>query len=128
MTYKTEYSFTLPRGLLDASGNLQRNGVMRLAYAQDEIQAVNDPRVQANQAYLPVALLSRVIVRLGEFSPVTPQMVESLFASDLAFLEDFYMRINSHSAVIVGAVCPQCGTHFHLQVAPLDTETASPGD
>lgn len=128
MTYKTEYSFTLPRGYLDAAGNLHRHGIIRLAYAQDEIQAVNDPRVQANQAYLPVALLSRVIQRLGEIEPVTPQVIEGLFASDLAYLEDLYMRVNSQSAVIVGAVCPQCGNHFHLQVAPLDQVVPTPGD
>jgi hypothetical protein len=45
---------------------------MRLATAMDEIEAVNDPRVQANEAYLPVVLLSRVVLRLGA-SPVNPR-------------------------------------------------------
>ena len=38
---------------------------MRLSVALDEIEAVNEPRVQENEAYLPVALLSRVVSRLG---------------------------------------------------------------
>ena len=46
-------------------GNLHRDGVMRLATAADEILPLKDPRVQANQAYLVVILLSRVITRLG---------------------------------------------------------------
>ena len=38
---------------------------MRLATAADEILPLKDPRVQANQAYLIVILLSRVVTRLG---------------------------------------------------------------
>jgi hypothetical protein len=34
---KTEYEFVLPRGYVDAEGNVHREGVMRLANAKDEI-------------------------------------------------------------------------------------------
>ena len=63
--FQTEYEFTLPLGYLDAEGNLHRDGVMRLATAADEILPLKDPRVQSNQAYLIVILLSRVVTRLG---------------------------------------------------------------
>jgi hypothetical protein len=92
---------------------------MRLATARDEIESIQDPRVQENEAYLPVLLLQRVITRLGALPAVTPQVVEDLFASDLSYLEDLYLRLNSHEVVQVGAVCPHCSAHFRLQVAPL---------
>lgn len=123
MTFETEFDFTLPRGYIDANGAVQRQGRIRLATARDEIQCWQDPRVQANDAYLPVLLLSRVIVRLGDLPAVSPQVVEGLFASDLAYLEDLYQRLNSPQAVFVGAACPKCGAQFALQVAPLETES-----
>ena len=55
---QTEYAFTLPKGYIDKDGNLHRQGVMRLANAKDEIAPLQDPRVQRNQAYLVVILLS----------------------------------------------------------------------
>ncbi len=91
--------------------------------ALDEIESLKDPRVLANEAYLPVVLLSRVVTRLGDLAQIGPQIIEGLFAVDLAYLEDLYMRLNSPEKVVVSAVCPQCSTQFHLQVAPL-SETA----
>ena len=116
---QTEYEFFLPRGFIDAQGRVHRRGSMRLATAIDEIEAVNDPRVQANEAYLPVILLSRVVLRLGELPLVNPQVLESLFASDMAYLEDVYLRLNSQEQVVLGVACPHCGGRFDLQVAPL---------
>jgi hypothetical protein len=119
MKLKMEFEFTLPRGFLDDRGEVHREGCMRLATALDEIEALQDPRVQVNEAYLPVILLSRVIVRLGTVSTVSPQIIARLFASDLAYLEDLYQRLNCAEQVILGAVCPQCSSQFQLQVAPL---------
>jgi hypothetical protein len=122
MTLQTTFDFTLPRGYLDASGTVHREGSMRLALAIDEIQALQDPRGQANEAYLPVLLLQRVVTRLGNLTAITPQVIEGLFASDLAYLEDLYLRMNSPSPVIMGTTCPSCGSAFPLQVAPLSAE------
>ena len=119
MNLQTEFEFALPYGYVDATGQVHRDGLMRLATAQDEIQAVSDPRAQANEAYLPVVLLSRVVTRLGNLPAVTPPVIEGLFAADLAYLEDLYLRLNSPEHVILGAVCPHCGKPFQLQVAPL---------
>jgi hypothetical protein len=114
-----EFEFELPRGYLGEDGQLQRKGSMRLATARDEIEPLRDPRVQANEAYLVILLLSRVITRLGNLEAVTPGVVEGLFASDLAYLQDLYQRLNAPESVIVGAVCPNCSTQFQLRVAPL---------
>lgn len=119
MAFVQEFVFSLPRGYIDAEGQLHREGRMRLATALDEIETVQDPRVQANEAYLPVVLLSRVLLQLGSLPVVTPQIVADLYAMDLAYLEDLYRRLNHPEQVTIGAVCPHCNTQFQLQVAPL---------
>ncbi len=114
-----EIEFQLPRGYVDPEGRTHRLGKMRLATALDEIEPLNDPRVQANEAYLVILLLARVVTQLGDLPVVNPQVIEGLFASDLAYLQDIYQRVNAPANVIVGAVCPNCSTQFQLQVAPL---------
>lgn len=91
---QTEFEFTLPKGYLDAEGNLHRKGVMRLARAIDEIAPLKDPRVKANPAYATVIILSRVITQLGALEAVTPAIIEEFFAGDLSFLQQFYRQIN----------------------------------
>jgi len=126
MTLHTEFPFTLPRGYVDASGLVHSPGRMRLATAQDEIEAYQDPRVQANEAYLPVVLFSRVIVQLGSLPAITPQVIEGLFASDLSYLEDLYQLLNNPGRVTLGVVCPQCGTQFQVQVSPIEADETNP--
>ena len=115
---QTEFEFALPHGYIDDGGKVHRLGQMRLATALDEIESVGHPRVQTNEAYLPVVLLSRVITQLGSLSSVTPQVVEQLFAADIAYLEDLYLRLNSYDGMVVRATCPHCSSELHLKVAP----------
>src|SRR5580765_8260847 len=103
--FQTEYEFSLPMGFVDADGNLHREGVMRLATAADEILPLKDPRVQTNEAYLTVILLSRVIARLGGVAQVNPKVIEGLYAGDLAYLQEFYNRINRTGRPTVDASC-----------------------
>lgn len=119
MSFATEFVFTLPRGYIDTAGQVHRTGRMRLATARDEIQALQDPRVQANEAYLPVLLLSRVLTQLGVLPGITPEIIADLFVIDFAYLEDLYQRLNSPEPVVIGAVCPYCSGQFQLQVTPL---------
>ena len=93
-SFQTEVEFELPKGYLDESGMLHRRGTMRLATAADEILPLRDPRVQQNEAYLAVIVLSRVITRLGSLPDVHTGTIEGLFASDLAFLERLYETFN----------------------------------
>ncbi len=121
MTMQTEFPFTLPCGYADGEGNLHRDGVMRLATAYDEIAPMKDSRVQANPGYLVLILLSRVITRLGELQHINPKVVEGLFAGDLAFLQDFYRRVNDSGSDRLAVRCPHCEEEFEV-------ETASPGE
>jgi hypothetical protein len=92
--FKTEFEFTLPCGYLDEDGTLHRDGVMRRATAADEILPLKDARVVKNPAYLVVVLLSRVLTRLGGVPSITTKVVEGLYATDLAFLQNLYNEIN----------------------------------
>jgi hypothetical protein len=115
---RTEFEFTLPRGYLDAAGSVHQTGAMRLATAADEIAPLRDPRVVANQAYLVVVLLARVITRLGTLPQVDTAVVEGLFSADLAYLQDLYRRINDPAPPRVAATCPACQTQFEVEVPP----------
>lgn len=91
---QTEFEFELPKGYLDADGNLHRKGIMRLSRAIDEIVPLRDPRVKSNPAYATVIILSRVITKLGALDEVSPMVIEGLFACDLNYLQKFYRQIN----------------------------------
>jgi hypothetical protein len=115
--FQTEYEFTLPFGYVDGEGTLHRDGVMRLATAGDEILPLKDPRVQQNQAYLILILLSRVVTRLGSVGQVTPKTIEGLWAADLAYLQELYNRINRNGAATVDALCPKCAHEFAVEMS-----------
>jgi hypothetical protein len=91
---QTQFPFTLPKGYVDEDGQLHRTGVMRLATGRDEIEPLRDVRVAENEAYLTVVMLARVITELGTIRPVTTNVVEGLFAVDLAYLQEFYGIVN----------------------------------
>ena len=114
---RTEYPFTLPRGYVDEAGRVHRDGVMRLATARDEITTQSDQRAKQNPAYLTVLLLERTVTALGDVPVVDTFVVESLFASDLAFLQDLYRRINADGHTEVAVSCPHCGNDFAVDVA-----------
>ena len=112
MAFKTEFSFTLPRGYVDKNGNVHKDGVMRLATAKDEILPLQDYRVQNNRAYLVIILLSRVVTKLGDLESINPGVIENLYSTDLQFLQDFYRQVNEEGTNKVQVACPECG-HAH---------------
>lgn len=113
---QTEFAFTLPQGYVDAQGNLHRQGTMRLATALDEIEPLQDARVRANEAYLTILVLSRVVTSLGEARQVNPAMIEGLFSADLAYLQRLYIQVNDTGTSLVETQCPTCGTRFDLDL------------
>ncbi|WP_406120929.1 hypothetical protein [Streptomyces sp. NBC_00989] len=115
-TLRTEFPFQLPRGYVDESGTVHQDGVMRLATARDELVPLRDVRVQENPAYLSVVLLGRVITRLGSVPMVHDGIVENMFASDLAFLQDFYRQINAEGHTRAAVQCPHCAEPFEVEL------------
>jgi hypothetical protein len=114
---QTEFPFTLPRGYVDGDGDLHREGVMRLATAQDEVLPLKDPRVQANPGYLVIILLARVVTRLGEVPDVNPKVIEGLFSGDLSYLEDLYRTINENGRDRLAVTCPHCDGAFEVAIS-----------
>ena len=116
MAFQTEFEFTLPRGFVDKDGGVHKKGVMRLATAKDEILPLQDYRVQNNRAYLVIILLSRVISKLGDLKSINPSVIEDLYSADLAYLQDFYRRVNEDGSSKVNATCPECKHKFQLDL------------
>ncbi|CCH32466.1 hypothetical protein ABZ816_23990 [Actinosynnema sp. NPDC047251] len=113
----TVFDFELPRGYVDADGVVHRHGKMRLATARDELRPQIDLRVKENPGYLSVVLLSQVITELGAVTEIHPGVVEQMYATDIAFLQDFYRRVNSEGHTRAGVSCPSCGTAFEVDLA-----------
>ena len=115
-TLRTEFDFELPRGYVDDAGVFHRRGAMRLSTARDELVPLRDVRVRENPAYLSVVLLGRVITRLGTLPMVHDGIVENMFASDLAFLQDFYEQINAEGHTLASVTCPNCAEDFEIDL------------
>jgi hypothetical protein len=116
---QTEFDFTLPRGISDGNGGVERDGVMRLATARDEIEPLRDPAVRSNEAYLTVLLLSRVVTRIGSVTEITPKVIEDLFAADFDHLQQLYERLNTDSDSVGVVACPECGHEFEVDLGEI---------
>lgn len=106
------YPFRLPRGYVDVEGTRHREGQMRLATAGDELSALRDPRVKADESYMNPLILSKVITMLGTLPEVTPEVIEGLFIADMEFLQDMYDTINKAEKPQIQVTCPHCGKQF----------------
>jgi hypothetical protein len=113
---RTEFDFVLPRGYVDGDGVVHRDGTMRLATARDELLPLYDGRVKERPEYLSVVLLARVVTKLGDVD-VTDWVIEHLFASDLAFLQDLYRRINQEGHTRAAVTCPDCKHDFTVDLS-----------
>lgn len=116
---QTQFPFTLPIGLVDPEGNVHREGMMRLATAYDEIEPLKDPRVRSNPGYLVIILLARVITQLGTLDHLNTKAIENLYAGDMAYLQDFYERINLNGHSRLRVACPHCAGEFEVETAGL---------
>lgn len=114
---QTEFEFRLPYGYVDRSGVVHRDGVMRMATARDELVPLHDGRVRENPAYLTVILVSRVLTRLGTLTDIHPGIVEDMFASDVAFLQELYRKVNQEGHTRTAVSCPSCHHEFTVDVA-----------
>ena len=117
---RSEFAFTLPRGFVDAGGTVHREGTMRLATARDEIEPLRDPEVRRNEAYLSVLLLSRTVVRIGEVTEITPEVIEALYAADFDHLQRLYERVNTDGETVGVVHCPECSHEFEVDLTDIE--------
>ena len=117
---KSEYAFTLPRGLVDSDGNVHREGTMRLATARDEIEPLRSAEVRSNEAFLSVLLLARTVTRIGGFTQITPELVENLYAADFDHLQRLYERINADGEAVGVVACPACSNQFEVDLTEIE--------
>jgi hypothetical protein len=117
---QTQIEFTLPRGFVDERGGVHRVGTMRLATARDEIEPLRELDVRQNSAYLTVLLLARTVIRIGEITDVTPEMVENLYAADFDHLQRLYERINSDGEAVGVVSCPECSHRFEVDLTDIE--------
>jgi hypothetical protein len=105
--FKTEFSFRLPRGYVDEDGKVHRDGVVPL----------QDYRVQGNRAYLVIILLSRVITKLGDLPRISVETIEGLFSTDLAYLQEYYRKINEEGGTPKHHItCPKCSHEMDVDM------------
>jgi hypothetical protein len=117
---QTEFTFTLPKGYVDETGTVHREGIMRLATARDEIEPLRDALVRHNEAYLAVLLLSRVITRVGTVTEIDPEFVEGLYAADFDHLQRLYERINTDGEAVGAVTCPHCAQDFEVDLTDIE--------
>lgn len=120
---QTSFDFVLPRGFVDNQGNVHREGSMRLATARDELMPLLDPKVREHEAFLSLVLLARVVTRLGTLTHIDDQVIGGLWATDLAFLQDLYRRINTEGTTVAEVTCPHCS-----QLVMVDVGGGAPGE
>jgi len=117
---QTEVSFKLPKGYVDGAGTLHREGTMRLATARDEIEPLRDAEVRQNEAYLSVLLLARVVIRIGEITDVTSEVIEGLYAADFDHLQRLYERLNTDGEAVGSVTCPSCSHAFEVDLSEIE--------
>ncbi|NEQ20788.1 MAG: phage tail assembly protein [Microcoleus sp. SIO2G3] len=122
----TEYDFTLPRGLVDETGVVHRQGIIRLATAKDELMTQKDQRVKNDPAYSTLVMLAQVITSLGSLTTITPEILENLFTQDLAYLRELYNRINQQDSSSQPVQCPECSYQFEVEFALSGESSATP--
>jgi hypothetical protein len=120
---QTSFDFVLPRGFVDNQGNVHREGSMRLATARDELMPLLDPKVREHEAFLSLVLLARVVTKLGTLTHIDDQVIGGLWATDLAFLQDLYRRINTEGTTVAEVTCPHCS-----QLVMVDVGGGAPGE
>ncbi|WP_372371230.1 phage tail assembly protein [Candidatus Uabimicrobium sp. HlEnr_7] len=119
MDIATQFEFSLPMGYVDNEGVVHKNGVIRLATAADEIFPNKNAKVKTNPSYLPIVLLSRVIVELGTVDVINTNVIENLFTKDFTYLQDLYNRLNEHGEDTFRTKCPNCSAKIKVDVPSL---------
>ncbi|MCG8367217.1 MAG: hypothetical protein MJA27_28250, partial [Pseudanabaenales cyanobacterium] len=99
----TNVPFELPQGLETATGQVCRQGQMRLATGADELAAQRAAQMMDNDAYGVLVRLSRVISFTDQpcLSPASPDHPDTLSPDDLGnlFMPDLHYLIERYNTI-----------------------------
>ncbi len=98
---KAEFEFKLPKGLIDANGELHDRGKMKLLTASDEL-IVQDLSNRDRNIDIVFLLLSQAIAKLGNLNKVTPQLLEQLFLLDFLYLQNLFGQLQPQNMTTSG--------------------------
>ena len=96
-----EFDFKLPKGLIDANGELHAQGKMRLLTAQDEL-IVQELASRDRNTDIVFLLLAQAIAKLGNLHQVTAQQLEQLFLPDFVCLQDLFRQLQPQNVTTSG--------------------------
>jgi hypothetical protein len=96
-----EFDFKLPKGLVDAHGELHAQGKMKLLTAKDEL-IVQDLSNRDRNLDIVFLLLSLAIAKLGNLHQVTSQQLEQLFLPDFVYLQDLFSQLQPQNVTSSG--------------------------
>jgi len=96
-----EFDFKLPKGLIDANGEVHTRGKMRLLTAKDEM-IVQDLSRRNPDTDLVFLLLVQAIAKLGTLSTVTTQQLEQLFLPDFLYLQNLFGSLQPQNVTTSG--------------------------
>ncbi len=122
---QTSFELFLPKGFVDDDGYVHRDVTMRLATARDELEPLRDPRVRdAEDPFLTLVVLGRVLARIGPFEDITADDVCSLFAADLAYLQDCYSAVNFGTTAEIAEIVADADARRAEAIAEAEAEAA----
>lgn len=96
-----EFDFKLPKGLIDANGELHAQGKMRLLTAKDEM-IVQDLSRRNPNLDIVFLLLAQAIAKLGNLQQVTAQQLEQLFLPDFVYFQDLFSQLQPQNVTASG--------------------------
>ncbi|MCL1491705.1 MAG: phage tail assembly protein [Pseudanabaena sp. Salubria-1] len=96
-----EFDLKLPKGLVDANGELHAQGKMRLLTAKDEL-IVQDLSSRDRNIDIVFLLLAQAIAKLGNLQQVTAQQLEQLFLPDFVYLQDLFSKLQPQNVTASG--------------------------
>ena len=98
---KEEFEFKLPKGLMDASGELQSQGKMKLLTAKDELIVQELARHNPNIDII-FLLMAQAIAKLGNLTKVSPLQLEQLFLPDFLYLQNRFSQLQPQNVTTAG--------------------------
>lgn len=92
-----QIEFDLPHGYVDKKGKLHKSGTMRVSTQDDEVLIKQHGKYKLDHSYAKIAILAKVVTKLGTLKQVTPEIIADLYADDLRFLKALYEELNKET-------------------------------